>query len=272
MPAKVKSATALAKEAADAAAAATNTHEESFEDAVDDVEVGISKDLLAYMRMQEKIRKEEMIRQDKLRQEERAYADMLRRDDLERLENERHQVQKAHELQIRLLTEQLAKNAEQSYGKSSAKVPMFDLDTDSDNFQLWKSRWLLFIKSKKLDQIRDKQDRQTQIMMELTSALSDNTLAWLISKGYAEEEMDDPRFLVQKLEEKIAKTSNPLIHQVELLQIAQFANETTDHLVQRIQEKARKCNFKEIKDLNDHQCLVTLLQAVPTSIRQKLFI
>ena len=65
MPAKVKSATALAKEAAEAAAAA-NTNEESFEDAVDDVEVGISKDLLAYMRMQEKVRKEEMIRQDNL--------------------------------------------------------------------------------------------------------------------------------------------------------------------------------------------------------------
>ena len=52
------------------------------------------------MKMQEKIRKEEVIRQDKVRQEERAYADMLRRDDLERMENERHQVQKVHDLQI----------------------------------------------------------------------------------------------------------------------------------------------------------------------------
>ena len=141
MPAKVKSATALAKEAADAAAAA-NTNEESFEDAVDDVEQGISKDLLAYMRMQDKIRKEEVIRQDKIRQEERAYADMLRRDDMERLENERHQVQKAHELQIRLLTEQLAKSSESSSSKSNAKMPSFDLEKDADTFQLWKSRWL----------------------------------------------------------------------------------------------------------------------------------
>ena len=51
MPAKVKSAAALAKEAADAeaAAAARGGLEDSFEDAQDDVTTGISKDLLAYM-------------------------------------------------------------------------------------------------------------------------------------------------------------------------------------------------------------------------------
>ena len=86
MPAKVKSAAALAKEAADAAAAAGNVLEDSFEDAQDDVTTGISKDLLAYMRMQEKIRKEEAIRQDQIRQEEREYADKVRKDDLERME------------------------------------------------------------------------------------------------------------------------------------------------------------------------------------------
>ena len=50
MPAKAKSAAALAKEAADAAAAgAASGHSSSFEDAIDEDPAGILKDLLAYM-------------------------------------------------------------------------------------------------------------------------------------------------------------------------------------------------------------------------------
>ena len=113
MPAKVKSAAVIAKEAADAAAAAAagGVHEDSFEDAEDGVTVGISKDLIAYMKMQDKIRAKEAIRQDKIRQEERAYAENLRKEDLLRMEKERHAQQKMHEQQIRLLTEQLSRSA-----------------------------------------------------------------------------------------------------------------------------------------------------------------
>ena len=272
MPAKVKSAATLAKEAADAAAATGGLQEDSFEDAEDDIAPGISKDLLAYMKMQEKIRKEEMIRQDKIRQEERAYADMLRRDDLERMETERHQVQKAHDLQIRMLTEQLAKNSEQSSGKSAAKMPIFDLENDADTFPLWLSRWTLFVKGNKFDLIKNVEERNTRIMMELTASLSDATLSWLISKGFSEQELDDPKFILKALEQKIAKSSNPLIHQVELSQIIQFQSESTDKLVQRIQEKARKCEFRSVRDINDHQCLITLITAVSPEIRKKLFL
>ena len=273
MPAKTKSAAALSKEAADAAsAAAAGGHDDSFADAEEDTDPGISKDLLAYMKMQDKIRKEDAALQERLRQEERVHAERLRKEDLERMEQDRRAQQKVHELQIKLLTEQLAKASDTGSGKSSAKVPVFDLEKDSDNFELWKSRWLLFIKGQKFDLIKDKKERDTRITMELTSALSDHTLAWLISKGFEEKQMDDPEFLVRALEEKIAKGSNPLIHQVELLQISQFAHETTDSLVQRIQEKARKCDFKAVTNVTNHQCLVTLLQAVPSEVRQKLFL
>ena len=148
MPAKTKSAAALAKEAADAeaAAAARGGHEDSFEDAQDDVTTGISEDLLAYMKMQEKIRKEEAIRQDQIRQEEREYADKVRKDDLERMEIERHQVRKAHDLQIQMLTAQLTKHSEGNSSRSASKMPVFDLDKDADSFPLWLSRWQLFVK------------------------------------------------------------------------------------------------------------------------------
>ena len=113
MPAKVKSAALLAKEAA-AAVAATGGHDDSFEDAEDDVTTGISKDLLAYMKMQDKIRKEEAIRQDKIRLEDRTYAEQLRKEDLKRMAQERNAQQKVHEIQIKLLTEQLSKQTDNS--------------------------------------------------------------------------------------------------------------------------------------------------------------
>ena len=50
-----KSAALVAKEAADKAAA--DAASDSFEDAEDVIEPGISKDILAYMAMQERIRK-----------------------------------------------------------------------------------------------------------------------------------------------------------------------------------------------------------------------
>ena len=113
-----------------------------------------------------------------------------------------------------MLTDQLAKASDTGAGKLSAKVPLFDLDKDADDFNLWKSRWLLFVKGQKFDLIKDRVDRNTRAMMELTAALSDHTLSWLISKGNSEEEMDNPEFLVKAIEDKIAKSSNPLIHQV----------------------------------------------------------
>ena len=60
------------------------------------------------------------------------------------------------------------------------------------------------------------------------------------------------------MEDKIARASNPLIHQVELIQIKQFSHETTDALVQRIQEKAMKYDFKAVKTLTNHLALETI--------------
>ena len=281
MPAKAKSAAVLAKEAADAeaaAAAATGGGDSSFEDATDTPTTVISAELLAYMKIQERARKQEAKRLEQVRQEERqerleerAYMENLRKQDLERMKQERHQQQKIHEEQIQLLKEQLSKSTD-VYGKSNAKMPMFDLESDADTFPMWLSRWQLFVKGNKFNLIKDVAERQTRIMMELTSCLSDKTLSWLISKDFAEADLDKPEFVLKALEDKIARSSNPLVHQVELLQITQHNHETTDSLVQRIQEKARRCDFKAVKNVQDHQCMLTLLTAVSSEVRKKLML
>ena len=174
------------------------------------------------------------------------------------MDKERFAQQKVHERQIQLFTEQLSKATNSSLHKSNAKMQVYDLEKESEGFPLWKSRWQLFIKSQIFDLIKDKDERNTRVMMELTAALSDHTLAGLIRKDFREAEMDNPEFLIKALENKIAKNSNPLIHQVELIQVTQYAHETTDSLVQRIQEKARKCEFKSITNITNHQCLIII--------------
>ena len=36
--------------------------------------------------------------------------------------------------------------------------------------------------------------------------------------------------------------------------------------------EARKCDFKAITNVTNHQCLISVLQAVPSEVRQKLFL
>ena len=170
---------------------------------------------------------------------------------------------------MQIWTSQLEKvtNNSTSGTKSATKMPMFDIDKDQDSFKVWLSRWKLHVQGHSFHKIPDKEEQQTRVMMEHTSCLSDNTLNWLINKNFAEEDLDNPEFVIKAIEEKVQRTSNPLVHQVELYQITQHKNETADSLIQRIQEKSNKCDFKAVKNFQDHQNMITLLIAVGPEVR-----
>ena len=70
-----------------------------------------------------------------------------------------------------------------------------------------------------LGRISDDDERQTRLMMELTSCLSDATLNWLFSKNFDEKDLKSAEFVLKMNEEKIEKTTNPLVQQVELTMI-----------------------------------------------------
>ena len=95
--------------------------------------VGVSPDFMAFMQMQER-----------LRREEREIMERHRKEDLERADVERHHQQKFHEAQMQLLQDQLAamsSRSSDSSNKSTSKLPMFDMVKDKDTFKLWKARW-----------------------------------------------------------------------------------------------------------------------------------
>ena len=175
-----------------------------------------------------------------------------------------------HEKQMQLLTAQLEKATSMSHSsKSSTKMPVFDIDKDQDSFKPWLSRWKLHVQGHGLERISDTNERQARIMLELTSALSDLTLNWILNKNFDEKDRTNPEFVLKAIEEKISRSSNPLVHQIELAMITQYENESADNLIQRIQEKSNKCEFKSVKDLHDHQNMLTLLKVVNPEVQKK---
>ena len=103
--------------------------------------VGVSPDFMAYIQMQERIR-----------QEEKVVMERQRKEDVERALQEQHHQQKAYEIQLQLLHDQIAAMAATN-GKSSSKMPTFDMAKDKDTFKLWKARWDAHVKGHKIDKI-----------------------------------------------------------------------------------------------------------------------
>ena len=167
-----------------------------------------------------------------VRAEEKANMERQRKEDQERADFDKHAQQKAHEVQIQMLQEQLiAMSARNESGgpKSSSKMPMFDLVKDKETFKLWKSRWELHIQGHKFDAIANSVERNIRLRAELNSCLSDDTLNWLLNNNFSKDDLAKADFVLQAIELKVNESTNPLIQQIEMSKIAQFDNETGVH-------------------------------------------
>ena len=213
----------------------------------------ISADMMAFIQMRKEERAEE--REDKVAQERR------------------------HERQIELLRKQFddtisaltSKNAEKAK-PPTAKLPMFDIETDAENFKLWKSRWEIHIRAHNIHKIDDEEDRKNRLMLELNSGLTDNTLRWLQNRNFRTAELKDAEFLITAIQKYIHSNSNPTVKHVELGFIERYENESADNFYQRINAHADKCEFEAIKNFKNHSCLMTLLRGVDSSLRRKMLL
>ena len=219
-----------------------------------------------YMQMQEK----KEARAEQIRLEDLARMEDARREDRDRAEHDRKAQQKMYEQQLKVLTQQLT--AAKVASKSSSKMPLFDLEKDQENFPIWLNRWQLHIQGHGLTAITNHEERSSRLLMELTASLTDSTLAWIASKGFDHDEMSDYKFILKAMEEKISRTSNPLVHQMELHQLQQHQHESADSLIQRIQEKATKCKLTSIKNVTNHLSMITLIKAVQPEVRKKMLL
>ena len=265
---------------------------------------GLSPEFMAFMQMQEKLRAEERAEAERIRAEERVDAERLRatekaeadrlraeekedakqlrdilenqrKDDLERTEQERFEMNKAHEAQLKMLQEQLAAMSARphsSEGKSHSKMPIFDIVKDKETFKLWKSRWDVHVQGHKFDKISDPVEKNVRLRSELNSCLSDSTISWLLNNGFSDEEVANAEFVLKAMEQKANESANPVIQQIEMSKIVQGEYESGDHLCQRIRELANKCAFEKVTNYQDHYSMITLLRAVKPQIRKKMLL
>ena len=235
---------------------------------------GLSPEFLAFMQMQERLRREERAEERAEAEKIRAVLENQRKDDLERAEAERFAQNKPNETQIKMLQEQLAAMAGMSGSgpKSSSKMPVFDLVKDKETFKLWKSRWEIHIQGHKFDKISDPEERNIKLRSELNSCLSDSTLNWLLNNTFSVEDLAKAEFVLNVIELKVNESANPLIQQVEMSRIAQYEHETGDSLCQRIREVSSKCAYDKITNVQDHFNMITLIIAVKPQVRKKMFL
>ena len=186
-----------------------------------------------------------------------------------------HAQQKSYELQIELLKTQLSSvsvGKKEQQKPPTTKAPIFDLNSDKEQFPLWKSKWETHIKGHKIDQIEDEKEKAVQMMMQLNACVSDFTLQWFRHQNFSPEQLEDAEFLIQALEKHIKDGENPIVQMVELGFIERYSHETADHLIQKINEKTSKCEFDSISNYRDHQQLLTIIRAVEPHIRRKLLL
>ena len=213
----------------------------------------MSADMLAYIQMRKEERAEE--RADKIAQERR------------------------HEKQIDLMQRQCdatiaaftSKHNERAKPPTT-KLPIFDLEQDSENFTLWKSRWDIHIQAHRIHLITDDDEKDNRLLLELYSGLSDNTQRWLQNRNFESAELKDDNFLITALQAHIKSKSNPMVRHVEMGHIQRHENETADHFYQRINSQADKCEFESIKNFKNHTCLLTLLRGVSPELRRKMLL
>ena len=65
--------------------------------------------------------------------------------------------------------------------------------------------------------------------VELTAALSGETLKWITHREFTVEQKCDAEFILNAMEEYIKDSTNPLVQHVELNMMTRHTNETADH-------------------------------------------
>ena len=108
-----------------------------------------------------------------------------------------------------ILARELAKR-DSGIPKIVGKAPKFDIEKDRDNFETWKLKWADFLISSNINSIGVTGARDEQKKAALTAALSDDTLKWINGQGFDHADLMKAEFIIQKIDEHIQGTTNPV--------------------------------------------------------------
>ena len=248
---------------------------------------GITPEMQAFFQMQQVFNQQaQKAQQDALmqaqeaaerRQEQQRRQDQDRQAAEQRAMREHFEVQlRANEASMKAMTEQIANLAtarpQANARPPTIKLPTFDLDRDKEGFQLWKGRWENHLRAHRIHTIADEEERKERMNVELTAALSDETLKWITHREFTVEQKCDAEFILNAMEEYIKDSTNPLVQHVELNMMTRHTNETADHFWHRVNDKLNLCAFDDITDYRDHQGMMTIMRGVDDRLRRKMIL
>ena len=157
--------------------------------------------------------------------------------------------------------------------RSSAKLPPFNMDKDKATFYTWKEKWEAYLTAHGLDTIPDEDECKRRCKAEFTTAMSDNTLRWIGNQTFTDEEIENPGFLIDAIEAHIKGATNPLVQNIELVQLKKRSEQSVDDFVDKIKEKAKLCELEKIEDPADYLPMLCLIAGHDNAdVRKKLML
>ena len=243
---------------------------------------GMSPDVMAMIQMMQAQQQQAFAAQAAAQKEQNERFQMLfltERKDREaaerRQERARKEEREQNDANIKHMVDQIAgltATKPERARPPTARLPSFDIDKDQKSFPQWKGRWEAYIKANKLHTISEPEEKKDRLMGDLTSALTDNTLRWILHRDMPEEDRSDAEKVIQAIEDHIKESTNPVVAVVELITMKRYPNETADHLNARINEKLTQCDTSSITDVRDYLGLIATIVACEPHLRKRMYL
>ena len=127
--------------------------------------------------------------------------------------------------------------------KHQGQAPTFDLEADRDSFNLWKTRWNLFIALSTIDEVIAPAAREKYKANLLLSSVSPETLNAIVNARLDDAAMADSTQIIKHLEERCNAGKNKHVWRHQFNICAQRPNLSIDNWLCELRELSRKCEF-----------------------------
>ena len=155
----------------------------------------------------------------------------------------------------------------------TGKPPQFDIENDRNKFATWRSKWGYHIKSSGIADLTGTHKAET-MRAELNLAMSDATICWLNNLNITHEQKEDTEFVINKLEQYIKGSTNPLVAVVDCLKIKHPVNSPVQTFFTAVLEQVKMCDCEKITNPKDWICLLAtcLNMNLPTAMTKILLL
>ena len=127
--------------------------------------------------------------------------------------------------------------------KPYGKPPAFDFDDYKDTFEVWKTKWDIFLTLSTINTSLPVAERPKYKAQTLLSCLSNSTLQAILSMGYSEDDLSNHETIITRLKERCNAGRNCNVWRHKFATSKQRNNQAIDDWLCELHDLARKCDF-----------------------------